>query len=519
MGRERIRECRQYRDINVLRQDFFGACAAQCEIVELLKEKKNLDAADNELLDEQENLYECICDCIQYLLEIKVDHAFCNGLYHEYALVTWEFPEEERRNRENLANEYFEETKNDYLPAEIFHIVNFRRMDDSAIQKSLERYYKLLYRRWSHSKKTAEAVFSVLANAIFSNNQRLYYDLAKQYDMLLNYLEKEDYWNALFFMANAASFCKDRAMVVQCRQLLKNFMEEFVDGEIKKEIQFEQVDVSIDLLENNVQAAICKSEKVIKYLDDPSHQGEEDASAFLLLFLRIACLAYESLFQWKEALQKVERAHALFETFERPERDPHYSFFRLHQGYCFLIKGELDEAYKIFDEILNQGYCRDQQTIYEAEIGMSNIALIEQRYSDALEICRELKDEIPETEDNMLILGNCYMGYLAASTAMEVELKREYFEMYKKSLEIAKKIPNDRLRCLTELIYGEYLLKLGSYDLIKLRKVLKETEGYLARVPNDDAVRKSSKVIRDLLKQKEKLKIRERLTKFCHFRS
>lgn len=517
MERERIRECRWRRDVNVLRQDFFGACVAQCEIVELLKEKIGLDGEDNEVQEEQDNLYDCIYDCIQYLLEIEVDHAFCHGLYHEFALVTWDFSEKARFNRERLANRFFAETENDYLPAEVFHIVNFRRMEEDKIQEAVERYYRLLCHRWSHCEKTAEAVFSVLVNAVLPNSQKQFYYLVQKYDMLLKYLEKEDHWNALFCMANAASFCKDRLMLDKCKRLLQSCMRELDDGDIKKEVQFVQVDILIDFLDNKVPQAASKCEKVIKQLDDLIDQGE-DVSAFQLLFLRMACLAYEALFQWEDALQKIQRAQELFETFEEAERDPQYSFFRLQLGQYFVIKGELDEAYKIFDEILNQGYCRDQQIIYEAKIGMSDVAIKEQRYPDVLEICEELKGEIPETEENMFILGVCYMNCLVASTATELEFKREYLDMYEKILKFAEQIHNDRLRYLTELIYGEYMLKLGTYDVVKLRKVLKEIEHYLIKVPGDEAVRKGLSAVRNLLDQKEKLQIRERLTKFVRLR-
>jgi len=93
-----------------------------------------------------------------------------------------------------------------------------------------------------------------------------------------------------------------------------------------------------------------------------------------------------------------------------------------------------------------------------------------------------------------------------------------YGNIYEKILKFAEQIHNDRLRYLTELIYGEYLLRLGAYDVAELRKVLKEIEHYLIKVPDDEAVRKGLSAVRNLLDQKEKLQIRERLTKFVRLR-
>lgn len=266
MDRERVEECRWIRDISAVRQDLFGACFAQCEIVELLRAKADIDIYNTEIQDEWDNLQECIKDCI-YLFGIEVDEAFCNGLYHEFALVKWKLSKNERYNREEFATHSFLETENDYFPAKIFHTISFQRMKDDEKQEAMERYYKLLKHRWSDSERTAEAVFTVLVYAILPNNVKLYYHLFQQYNILLKYLySNEEYGPALFGMASASCICKDRTMVYKCRKCLEQWFIERNKGGITilEEVELIYVDALLDWLDNKYDSQLQKCKCGIK---------------------------------------------------------------------------------------------------------------------------------------------------------------------------------------------------------------------------------------------------------------
>lgn len=509
MDRERIWECRWTRDISLVRQDLFYACIAQCEIVKILKENEDSDVEDMETLDEQENLQDCIRDCIRELSGIEVDDAFCNELYHEFELVNWDFLENERCDRERLADKYFLETETDYLQAEIFHYINFKRMESSEIQIALERYYKLLRHRWSDCKKTAEIIFRIMNNAIYPKDKEQYFYLFKKYNILLKYLNCKDYWDAWVVMADASCYCKDREMVVKCKKLLEQWLIEQGDSEttIKEEVQFIYVDVLIDLLDKKCDSVRYKCEKVISRLENQSEDitDQIDLTDMIQNFLIIVCTSEEYLFRWEEALLIVQKGLQLFENYEERQNNPKYWFFYLHLGYCFLMTEKEVDAYKIFDDIINGGYCKDLQMIYMAIGGISSIALIEQRYDVVCEIYKEMKKEIPETKNNAIILGAIYLNYLIVSTIDVTEFKSEDRKVYDKILgQFLKESPNDKLRYLTELVYAEYQLKLGLYDIEKIQKILEDTKRYLEKFPNDRMIRMKRNTVQGILDQKEK---------------
>lgn len=519
MDRGRIRECRWNRDISLIRQDFFSACIAQCEIVKLLEEMVESNVENMEIMQEQKNLHDCISDCIKDLLETKIDDAFCNGLYHEFVLVNWECLEKEWCNRGVLADKYFLETKTDYISAGIFHVVNFQRMEDSKIEKALKRYYGLLKHRWYDCEKTAKAIFGVIVDAIFEKNQQQYYYFFQEYSALLKYLNKKDYWTAWFRMACAACNCKDRQMVVECKEVLEQCLNIQNDCRLTiiEENQFIHVNVLIDLLDNRYDLVIYKCEDVIKKLEYLSIR--EDISGIMQQFLIIDCVVREYLFQWEEVLLIVQKGMELFAKVKETDRNLVYWFFYLHLGHCLFMLGETDKAYEIFDDIINGGYCKNLQIIGGANCGMSAIALQEQRFDDVRDIYEQMKKDIPETKEYAFILAVCYYNYLYAFTIEDMEFKGEYREIYNKIMgKFLKEQPNDRLYSLTELIYGEYQLKLGLYDVDKIQKVLEDTKCYIKKIPNDKAVREKWIIVQNMLNQREKKKGTKKINWFKFLR-